>query len=198
MEQPIDYTETQINDLIKGIYAGEITMQKLPVDLYLAIAKVLNKGVAKGMVDAKFGKASKALRTELTENIYIFSGGKTFQQVREMQKYLLDADGYILPYNEFKKVADVIFDKYNKTWLETEYITAIGQAATAVKWEDIQKYKNIFPYLRYNAVMDTHTSEICKALNRTTLKVDDSFWDTHSPLQHFRCRCVLEQLEEAE
>ena len=198
MEQPIDYSEEQIEKLIAGIYAGEITLQSLPVDLYEAIAKVLNNGVKEGMLNVKFGKASKALKAELTENIYIFSGGKTFQQVREMQKYLLGADGYITPYNEFKKIALVIFEKYNKTWLETEYITAVGQAMNAVKWKDIERFKNIFPYIRYDAVMDAHTSEQCKLLNGTTLKVEDKFWDTHSPLQHFRCRCILTQLEEAE
>lgn len=197
MSKNIKYSATQIDSLIEGIYSGKITVESLPEDLYLAIADVLNHGVKKGLTNFGYGAVSDELKRELTENIYIFSGGKTFQQVKEMQKYLLNDEGNIIPFGEFKKIATGIFDKYNKDWLEAEYVTSVGQAETAAKWKDIEKNKAIFPFLKYSAVMDSHTSMVCEKLNGKVAKVEDSFWDKNSPLQHYRCRCVLEQLKEA-
>jgi SPP1 gp7 family putative phage head morphogenesis protein len=180
------YTKKQIDALIEGIYNGNITVRDLPVDLYEAIANKLLGAL--GTIEKK---ASPALLNELRENLYIFSGAKTYQQINDIS--LIAEDESIKSFKDFKNEALAIYEQYNQNWLETEYRTAIGQAQTAVRWEQIEAQKETLPYLQYSAVIDNNTSEICLPLDGVCLPVDDPFWDTNAPLNHFNCRCLLIQ-----
>ena len=62
-----------------------------------------------------------------------------------------------------------------------------------VKWQEIEKTKGILPYLRYSAIVDPNTSEICLPLDGVVAPVDDPIWDKILPLNHFNCRCVILQ-----
>lgn len=187
------YTEKQIQELLDGIYAGNITVYNLPEDLYIAIAEYLKKGLYKGfggtLID--FGGKDLKLLKELRENIYIFSGAKTYQQVRELTDLVAESQTF----SEYKKKAIDVYDTYNKVWAEAEYNTAKGQAQNAILWSEFEKDKKNFPYLKYSAVIDKNTSDICRPLNGVIRKVDDPLWSKYSPLNHFNCRCTLEKLD---
>ena len=182
----MDYTKQQIEALIEGIYDGSITTRDLPVGLYNAIsAKLLS---ALGSVQ---GTPSKDLLNQLSENIYMFSGAKVYQQIQDIS--LLANDENIKSFANFRDEALAIYDQYNKNWLETEYSTAIGQAQSATRWEQIEAQKSELPFLQYSAVIDPNTSDICLPLDGICLPVDDPFWDINTPLNHFNCRCTVIQ-----
>lgn len=192
----MEYTEKQIKQLLTDIYNGDISQEELPEDLYLAIAnyfkEALYKGFGGSLEDFKMGTPNAELLEDLRNNIYMFSGAKTYTQVGELASAVADSSSF----NDFFDKAQGIYDQYNKTWAEAEYNTCIGQATQARQWNDIQSQKDVLPLLRYNAVMDPNTSEICAPLNGITLPVDDPLWNDYSPLNHFNCRCILEQVEE--
>lgn len=127
----------------------------------------------------------------------MFSGAKTYQQIKEMSGLLVQGD-HIASFTDFRKGAREIFDLYNETWLRTEYDTAIGQAQNAVKWNQIARDVDTLPILEYDAVMDANTSEICRPLNGIRLPVGHALWKRYAPLNHFNCRCVLRQLPAGE
>jgi SPP1 gp7 family putative phage head morphogenesis protein len=187
------YTDKQIIELLYGIVEGIITVNNLPKDLYIAIAEYLKKGLYEGfggtLVD--FGGKDLKLLKELRENIYIFSGAKTYQQVRELTNLVAEAQTF----SDYKKKAIDVYDTYNKVWAEAEYNTAKGQAQNAILWSEFEKDKKNFPYLKYSAVIDKNTSDICKPLNGVIRKVDDQLWNKYSPLNHFNCRCTLEKID---
>lgn len=188
----MNYTDEQIEAFLSGVFSGKYNASnKLPKDLYNAIAEHLMSGLNKGLGGVEFGKKNEALMREFKENVYMFSGAKTYQQVREMSNLIADSANYA----EFKGKAMGIYGQYNKDWLRAEYNTAYGQGTISNQWSKIHDEKSIFPYLRYSAVMDANTSEECSGFNGITLPVDDSFWDNYSPLNHFNCRCVLEQVD---
>ncbi len=188
----IDYSP---EDLFKAIYAGAITVDSLPPKLYNEIAEVLSKGMNEGFgTEFELGKADEALLKSLTDNVYRFSGAKTYQQVKDMSAAIVE-NGEIVSFKTFKAKADEIFNLYNKTWLKTEYDTAIGQAQNARKWNDFEADKELFPMLEYDAVLDQNTSDICRPLDGIVLPVDDPFWNTHAPLNHFNCRCFLRKID---
>lgn len=193
----MEYTQKQIDSFIEDVFSGRITIDRLPEDLYLAIADNLKDGLYKGFggVISDFSGKDYELLNELRENIYMFSGAKTYQQVREMTDLLQGPDG-LKTMDEFKEAALKIYGTYNENWLETEYKTAVGQGASAVAWQQIEDAKDVLPYLRYNAIIDERTDEICASLHGFCAKVDDPIWDQYAPLNHFNCRCVLDQLEE--
>ena len=180
-----------INSFIKKIYEGIINPQNLigAKKLFKATVKKLNEGVKAGGVGG-----SKDLISELKDNIYIFSGAKTYTQVKDISSLIVE-NGKVVPYNVFKKAALQKFELYNVDYLSAEYETAIGQAQSAVKWQQIVKDSELFPYLQRKAVMDANTSPECAILNDIIAPIGDPFWRTRSPLTHFRCRCILTAID---
>ena len=183
------YSDKQIDKLLKGIYDGTITPEDLPIDLYNAISKYLGSG----LYDIN-GTISKGLIKELSTNLEYFSAAKTYWFTKETS--LLTENEELKSFNDFKEEALKLYDQYNINWLEAEYSTTIGQAQMCERWEQIDEQKEKLPFLRYSAIEDANTSEICAPLDGITLPVDDPFWDSNSPLNHFNCRCTLEQLDE--
>ena len=204
--------------IIHGIYSGVYSVTKLPKTLYKATAEALLEAVYKGYnppvkkhiknaapkkekkklsdFDFMFDSPDYEMLTELRTNIFMFAAAKTFQQTNEMSDALVSDEGEILSFADFKEAAGEIFDRYNEDWLEAEYNTAIEASRSAAKWVDVQADKETVPYLRYSAVMDEHTCEICGSLDDITLPVDDGFWDENTPPNHFNCECTVEQLAE--
>jgi SPP1 gp7 family putative phage head morphogenesis protein len=198
-KQPIKLTEKQVNKYIEGIYDGSITEYDLSMDVYESIVSYLRSGLYKG-----FGQtleeaegADLELLSQLRENVYMFGAAKTYQMTKEISSLLVGDDGEVRTAEEFNDIARDTYDNWNDNWGATEYQTAIGQAKSASKWNEIEKQKDVLPNLRYSAILDDNTSEICAPLNGLVAPVDDPIWATVGPLNHFNCRCVLLQ-EDAE
>lgn len=201
-----------IERLIRAVYSGKVTPFELPVDLYYAIADYLKKGLYQGFgitfgeltstieksLPSVFDQTDLELLTELRENVYIFSAAKTFQEVQDFTGALVGEDGRMLTLKEFTEKVTTLDAQYNKNWITTEYDTAYGQAQSAVQWNQIQKDKAVLNVLKYSAVLDERTSDICAPLDGITLPVDDPFWDKFMPLNHFNCRCTVEQLPDGD
>ena len=132
----------------------------------------------------------KALR----ENVFQFSAAKNYAQLKELTLALIDDTGNIVDFSTFKEIAFKINEKYVRTWLQTEYDTAIASAQMAGKWVDINANKGTLPLLQYDAVIDSHTSQICIPLNGTILPVGHPFWNHFYPPNHFNCRSTVRQL----
>jgi SPP1 gp7 family putative phage head morphogenesis protein len=196
-----DFTEDDIKALLQGVFDGDITQHDLPEDLYYAIADYLKEGLYQGFGGdlTSFNIESKdyELLTELRENVYLFSGAKTYQQVKDMRD-LLTGDNAVREWPEFRDAARGIYDQYNENWLKAEYDTAIGQGQNAVRWNEIESKKEILPYLKYNAVEDNNECEICEPFNNLVAPVDDPIWDWAYPENHFRCRCTVDQIDKYE
>lgn len=194
------YSDKQIEDLLSKIYSGEYNNRSMPESLYFAVADYLKKGLYKGygmtFSESVEGSKDYALLKELRENIYIFSGAKTYNEVVELSSLITEGDT-IKTFSEFKELALEKYELYNKAYLETEYNTAIAQAQNAERWQQIEERAELLPYLTYSAVMDENTSEICAPLDGITLPVNHEFWNTFMPQNHWNCRCTVSQTDEA-
>jgi SPP1 gp7 family putative phage head morphogenesis protein len=192
------FTDKQIDNLFKSIYEGLITVDNLPEDLYFAIANYVKRGLYEGfggtLADFEFGGTDYELLNELRTNTYLFSGAKTYQQVREFSSFVGDSKTF----KDFYEQAQKTYEQYNVDWAKAEYNTAIGQAQSAKAWAGFEENKELFPLLRYSAVMDANTSDICRPLDGIIRPVDDPFWNVHAPLNHFNCRCLLEKIDKYE
>lgn len=193
------YSQADIIKLLNGIFEGTITPYELPEDLYFAIADYLKKAVYLGFgatLDT-VDETDLDLLTQLRENVYMFSAAKTYQETRAMTDLLTDGER-LRTFAEFREQALKVYEQYNEDWLKTEYNTAVGQADAAVKWNEIEKNKDVLPNLRYSAIIDDVTSDICAPLDGLVAPVDDPIWNSVAPLNHFNCRCVLLQEEGAD
>jgi SPP1 gp7 family putative phage head morphogenesis protein len=84
--------------------------------------------------------------------------------------------------------------------VETLFRTTVMQAYNDGRAEvfadpDVRRAR---PYLRFDAVGDSRTSDICEALDGKVFPADDPFWRTHSPPLHPNCRSILTPLTEDE
>lgn len=183
--------EAELNEIYIGIYAGSVTAYNLPTNLYEFTASTLQnstyKGWGKSLHKSEVASREWLLLNDFRENINVFSGAKTFDQIKESQRLILDKKGVLRPFKEYLADVEELNALYNKAWLETERITALAQAQNARQWLDFEKDKESFPYLKYHTQEDSRVRHSHKALNGFTAKVDDPYWSGIMPQNDFRC-----------
>ena len=153
------------------------------------------KGFGASFSDVDWDSPDYDSLAALQNNVWQFSAAKTHTQLRDMGKALIDANGKIREYNDFKREAENIAGVQMR-WLRTEYDSAIGGAQMAAKWKKIQAEKELFPLLQFIAVIDGNTSDLCRSLHKVIRPVDDPFWLIYFPPNHFNCRTTVKQLKE--
>jgi Phage Mu protein F like protein len=195
MADKVLYSDEKLQALIESIYAGEISEYDLPTDLYIAISDYLKSALYKGfggtLVD--FEGADLELLTELRTNIYQFSAAKSFQMVKDISNLMFTEEGGLKSIDEFSKDAVNTYDTWTDAYGRTEYNTAKAQATMASKWNEIERNKEILPYLQYVTLGDA--CSICLPLDGLIAPVNDSVWDAIYPSNHFNCECTVLQLE---
>ena len=129
-------------------------------------------------------KMADALRNDL----YIFSGFKTYHELKESAERLLRPDGSLKPFSEFYQDTLKVRDKYNKSWLKAEYNYAVRTADAAARWAEIEKDKEHIDLL-YETVGDSNVRPDHAALEGVCLPVDDPFWAIAYPPNGWNCRC---------
>lgn len=129
-------------------------------------------------------KMADALRNDL----YIFSGFRTYHELKESAERLLRPDGSLKPFSEFYQDTLKVRDKYNKSWLKAEYNYAVRTADAAARWAEIEKDKEHIDLL-YETVGDSNVRPDHAALEGVCLPVDDPFWALAYPPNGWNCRC---------
>ncbi|NOU49988.1 minor capsid protein [Pseudoalteromonas sp. JBTF-M23] len=78
----------------------------------------------------------------------------------------------------------------NPGWLHTHYRNNMMAAYNAGRWAQIEQNEYI-EFLIYNAILDGHTTELCKKLHGTVKPKRDKFWNTFHPTNHHGCRSIV-------
>lgn len=124
----------------------------------------------------------------LRQDLYIFSGFRTYHELKESAERLLRPDGSLKPFSEFYSDTLKVRDKYNKSWLKAEYNYAVRTADAAARWAEIEKDKEHIDLL-YETVGDSNVRPDHAALEGVCLPVDDPFWALAYPPNGWNCRC---------
>jgi SPP1 gp7 family putative phage head morphogenesis protein len=180
---------------MRDLHAGKIKPEDLSPELLSAIAKELWSGVAIGYGD---GIEKTNYATLLQKNIYVFSGFKTYQQLKEASLLLTDSSGELKPFSTFLQEVKAINQTYNVNYLQAEYNNAIASGQMAANWDDIQSRKQVAPYLKYKTAEDERVRMSHRGLNNVIKKVDDPFWNTYYPPNGWGCRCEVIQILQGE
>lgn len=80
--------------------------------------------------------------------------------------------------------------------LRTIFDTNLRVSRAAGQWQRIQDRKDVAPFLRYSAIMDSRTRPLHRAWHGLIFPVDHSFWRDHFPPNGWRCRCTVIQLSQ--
>jgi len=200
-EIPSPFDENDLNRLTNDVWIGAVTVNNLPISVYLKTATHLKKGVdigfAEGLIKVEYTEADLLMLQDLSENIYIFSGAKTYQQVRSMSDLLAQPE-LKSSFFKFKQEASKIFTDYNDAYLQAEYQTAVGSSRMAANWGRIMQDADVLPLLKYQTVGDARVRPTHRDLDNIVRPVNDKFWTNYYPPNGWRCRCTVIQLSEGE
>lgn len=190
------FSDDDYDRIINGILIGSITVESLDPQTYFKIAEKLTEGVFNGfgktMDGLQFGSEDYQMLFDLRENVYVFSGAKTYQQTREVSG-LLTKEGKITSLSDFKKQAKEILTQYNVNYLTTEYNSAIAQARSASQWMGFEKDAKLYPSLEYHTVGDSRVRYSHAVLDGIIKPVNDVFWNKNFPPNDWNCRCTVVQ-----
>lgn len=73
--------------------------------------------------------------------------------------------------------------------LETIFDVNMRVSFAQGRWEQQQETKNVFPYLRYEGILDSRIRPQHRRWHGTILPVDHPWWKTHYPPNGWKCRC---------
>lgn len=160
-------------------------VQPLMNEINGILQEALQKGIAH--------EIPEAMKQHLVENVYVFSGCKTYAELREISDLLQDENGAIKPFSKFFKDVRKVHNEYNKAYLESEYQFAEQSAIMASKWTDYEQEGDRYN-LQYRTAKDDHVRESHQLLHDTTLPQEDPFWIKYFPPNGWRCRCNVVQV----
>lgn len=85
------------------------------------------------------GVIPEVMAQHLKEDVFVFSGFKTYRELREAANLLRDKNGLLKSFDRFYKDVAAINEKYNRHWLKAEYIFAQASSEMAAKWADFEQ-----------------------------------------------------------
>lgn len=189
-----------INDIIERIRNGSLKAGDVDPALYDLVAARLYKAVEQGFKSTIEGGTDLEVASlkALRENVYRFSGFKTYHFVLEANSLLSDSSGNLKPFDAFKRDILALSKEYNIDHLRTEYNHAVATSRMAKKWHQFKKDQVSLHLLQFETVGDDRTRAAHKVYDGVIKPVDDPFWDKWMPPLDYNCRCTVRQLAEGD
>jgi len=156
------------------------------------LRKAINVGY-KTADDKDFDVRDHQMLKQLQQNVYVFSGFKTYHQLRDITDMMIDKKGNVKTFSEFQDEVLKISQKYNVNYLNAEFDHAIVSSQMASQWQQIQRTKDTLPYLQFDATLDKRTTDLCRSLDGLLLPADHEVWDTYYLPLHWGERSVIRQ-----
>ena len=196
---PLPFGDDYEDGYLFAVWLKLITTDNLSLDYHTRTALTLMQAVENGYGGGNWATFSpEAITYEgLRRNIYVFSAAKQYQQVRSLSAFINQL-GEAAQYNEFKKLAQGVFQNYNENYLRTEFRTAVRQSQAARDWLQIEADQEVFPLLQYNTQNDPLVRPEHQDLEGTVKPVNDSFWSYYYPPNGWNCRCFTSRLQEGQ
>jgi hypothetical protein len=129
-------------------------------------------------------------------NAVQFSAAKSMAESKLLQSAVFDEDNNVKSFSAFRKDADEITDIFQKTWLRTEYDTAVKQATNAELFNRMRNDADLYPYWVYLETDSDHPREEHLELVGNVYKIGDPEGDAIFPPNGFNCGCSSEQVDD--
>lgn len=181
--------------IAKSLHSGSLKPKDLDKELLTKTYGELSKAASSGWGKdwGKLAKEGDAVVTEIQNNLYYFSAAKTYQQLLDFNAMLVDDNGKIRNFTEFRRKVMTVHETYNRNYLQAEYQTARRSSQAAKNWQKFVKDADLFPNLEYRTVGDERVRDEHDKLDRIIKPINDKFWDSHYPPNGWRCRCSVRQ-----
>ena len=170
-------------------FRAEMLSEPPARDLINETYRVLRTGIGQSITQ----EVPAALTAALERDTFVFSGFKTYHELREASRLLKDSSGGFKPFETFQRDVQHLNKTYNRNYLRAEYNFAVQSAQMAVKWSDFEQDGDRY-LLQYRTAGDEKVRDAHAALHNTTLPLSDPFWDNFLPPLGWNCRCTAVQV----
>ena len=153
----------------------------------------VQEGYGKGFADVQIGDTDYNTLAHLRKNVYHFSAAKNHAELKAITSKVVTDGGKVRTWAQFRKEAAKVTSVFRGSWMEAEYELAVAGGQMAGKWQEFKRTGDD-TMLRYSTVKDARVSDICKPLEGVTKPINDAFWNTYYPPNHFRCRCDVDRI----
>ena len=184
---PFTFNSSIIEKALRNIQSRQInTRTQIDPGLFAEVSRIMDAAVTTGY-SAPSG--DNAFLREMRGNTEVFSAFKAHRMGRDMASQLLDAQGNIKPFREFKKDTEGIVDHHVNAWLRTEYDTAIKRAHRAAEMRQFIEEADVFPNIEWLPSTAVHRRESHVPFYHHIWPVNDPFWEQHKPGDEWGCQC---------
>ncbi|MFI3322443.1 MAG: phage minor head protein [Rikenellaceae bacterium] len=175
----------------KESFSSEMLVDEPIANLIDKTVEYLSTGIKKGVEEHE---PSELMVTKLEENVGVFSGFKTFHEMKEASNLLLDEKGNIKPFERYANEVRTLNNTYNKNYLRAEYHFTVASSEMAARWEELEDDDDGRYLLQYCTAEDDKVRASHAKLNGVTLPPSDPFWDIFYPPNGWGCRCDVSKV----
>lgn len=168
----------------------------IEVNLFNELWAKFNEAAKKGFAESKAVDPDNDFRTAILRNNAVFAAFKVHRMQNDMARLLLDSDGNLKPFEQWKNEVMPIASHQCGAWLRTEYDTAVLRAHLAADWRQFEREKDVLPNLRWMPSTSVHPGEDHRVFWNTVRPIDDPFWDEHRPGDRWNCKCGLSSTDD--
>lgn len=192
--------EELLEEILEEIYNEEVDeISGISPKLYEINRDFFHKAIDDGIINS----ANAAIDAEVEwieavkHSASVFSLHRTANQCALLAESMLDADGNLKSFEQFKKDTQAINNHYNQAWLRTEYDTAVLRSQMGADWKMFEQDKDVLPNLRWMQTTSVNPRDEHRVFwsMDLTLPIDDPFWNKHKPGDQWNCKCWLEQTD---
>ena len=189
------FDDEVIAKALENIYRKEFNPKTdIEPNLFRETWRAFNQASNEGFSQAHFNPID-AFADEIRYNNAVFSAFRVHRQQNDMAARLLDENGKLKSFSQWKKEVLPIADHYNKTWFKTEYDTAVIRAHRAAEWKQFEAEADVLPNLEWIETTSPNPGADHKIFWGTIKPINDVFWSQHRPGDRWNCKCSLRQTD---
>lgn len=193
------FTPELMARLLADIFARKFNVEdEIYPELYEAARQTFERALEEGYPMEETEDADTLFRQALKDDADVFAAFRTHRMQNDIASQLLDEDGRLKEFRQFREDAESVIGTYNNHWLRTEYDTAVLRARYAADWKRFSRNADILPNLKWmpttSADPDVFHMEYWRI--GLTLPKTHPFWKSHHPHDRWGCKCDLEETDE--
>jgi hypothetical protein len=193
-----DFGNELFDAALRNIYTERINVKKdIEPNLFKGTWHTLNGAIDTAFGQVEWGQPNFDFVNELKYNTAVFAAFKTHAQQNDIAAQLVDENGNIKTFIQFKKDTAGIIGKYNNDWLKTEYNTAVIRARAAAQWKDFERDADLYPNLMWMPSTSIEKRSEHVAFYGKIWSIVDPFWNIHHPGDLWNCKCSISNTDKA-
>lgn len=193
---PFSFNKDVLADAIRRIYKKEIDPDReIDEGMFEETLRIINQATDEGISAASID-VEKAFTEAIKNKNEVFSAFRVHSLQTQMAGELLNEDGKLRTFSEFKEATSPIASHSVDQYLRTEYDTAVLRARQAANWQQFEAEKDVLPNLRWVPSTSSNPGADHKIWWGTVLPVDHPFWTAHKPGDRWNCKCDLEATDD--